>query len=57
MYGWWYSIDTEPILIALLEGPISMPLVEIEPMTSLIMSWVLLSFSHRCLTGILLHGE
>ena len=34
MYGWWDSIDIEPIPIDLLEGPIGMHLVGIEPANS-----------------------
>lgn len=41
MYGWWDSIDTEPIPIDLLEGPIGVHPVGIEPTNSPIMSWAL----------------
>ena len=43
MYGGWDSIDTEPIPIDLylLEGPIGVHPVGIEPTNSPIMSWAL----------------
>ena len=41
MYGWWDSTDMERIPIDLLEGPISVHLVGIEPTDLPIMSWML----------------
>ena len=41
MYGWWDSIDMERIPIDLLDGPISVHLVGIEPTDLPIISWML----------------
>ena len=41
LYGWWDSIDTKTIPIDLLEGPIGVHPIGIEPTNLPIMSWAL----------------